>query len=57
MVMAAKKPAGSLPHTFDVQEFLDTAGVSRRVVRFVRGGRLFAQGSPAASVFYIQSGK
>jgi CRP/FNR family cyclic AMP-dependent transcriptional regulator len=55
--MAAKKPAASPPHTFDVQEFLDTAGVSRRVVRFARGGRVFAQGSPATSVFYIQSGQ
>jgi CRP-like cAMP-binding protein len=54
--MAAKKPA-SPPHTFDVHEFLDTAGVSRRVVRFSRGGRIFAQGSPATSVFYIQSGQ
>ena len=57
--MAAKKhktPA-STSHAFDVQAFLDTAGVSRRVVRFARGGRIFAQGTPATSVFYIQSGQ
>ena len=56
--MAAKKPsAEGQPHAFDVEEFLDSAGVSRRVVRFARGARAFAQGSPATSVFYIQSGQ
>jgi CRP/FNR family transcriptional regulator, cyclic AMP receptor protein len=56
--MAAKRPAAAaLPHAFDVQEFLDSAGMSRRVVRFARGARAFAQGSPATSVFYIQSGQ
>jgi CRP-like cAMP-binding protein len=56
--MAAKKPAADvLPHTFDLQQFLDSAGLSRRVVRFARGARAFAQGSPATSVFYIQSGQ
>jgi len=57
-IMAAKKSAAKvLPHAFDVQEFLDSAGLSRRVVRFARGARAFAQGSPATSVFYIQSGQ
>jgi len=42
---------------FDLQQFLDSAGVTRRVVRLARGGRLFAQGGPATSVFYIQSGQ
>ena len=56
--MAAKKrSAEGPPHAFDVQEFLDSAGLSRRVVRFARGARVFAQGSPATSVFYIQSGQ
>jgi hypothetical protein len=49
--MAAKRvAAAALQHAFDVQEFLDSAGVSRRVVRFARGARVFAQGSPAMSV-------
>ena len=54
--MAAKRPEGR-PYAFDVEEFLDSAGVSRRVVRFARGARAFAQGAPATSVFYIQSGQ
>jgi CRP-like cAMP-binding protein len=56
--MAAKKRASPLqPIAFDVQEFLDSAGVSRRVARFGRGARVFAQGAPATSVFYIQTGE
>ena len=56
--MAARRPvAAALSPAFDVQEFLDSAGVSRRVVRFARRARAFAQGSPATSVFYIQSGQ
>jgi CRP-like cAMP-binding protein len=56
--MAAKKPiARGLPHAFDVQQFLDSAGLSRRVVRFARGAHAFAQGALATSVFYIQSGQ
>jgi len=57
-VMATKKPAAKvLPHAFDVQEFLDSAGLSRRVVRFARGARAFAQGSPATSVFTFNRDK
>jgi CRP-like cAMP-binding protein len=41
---------------FDVQTFLDSAGVSRRIVRFARGSVVFAQGAQAHSVFYIQQG-
>jgi CRP/FNR family transcriptional regulator, cyclic AMP receptor protein len=41
---------------FDLHLFLESASVSRRIVRFSRGARVFAQGSIANSVFYIQSG-
>ncbi|HEU4694940.1 MAG TPA: Crp/Fnr family transcriptional regulator [Vicinamibacterales bacterium] len=41
---------------FDVQAFLDSAGVSRRIVRFARDSVVFTQGAPAHSVFYIQQG-
>ena len=44
------------PLPFDVQAFLDSAGASRRVVRFARGKVVFAQGAQANSVFYIQNG-
>ena len=45
----------SLP-LFDLQGFLDSAGVSRRIVRFRRGSIVFTQGAQANSVFYIQQG-
>lgn len=41
---------------FDVQAILDSAGVSRRIVRFARASVVFAQGAQAHSVFYIQQG-
>jgi CRP/FNR family transcriptional regulator, cyclic AMP receptor protein len=46
---------GSLS-SFDVQTFLDSAGVSRRIVRFRRADTLFTPGAPANNVFYIQEG-
>jgi CRP-like cAMP-binding protein len=52
--MPAKPAAAALP--FDVQTFLESASVSRRIVRYPRGAVVFAQGSPANSVFYIQNG-
>ena len=47
---SAKKPQ------FDVQAFLDSAGVARKVTNFPRGESLFSQGDPARHVIYIQSG-
>jgi CRP/FNR family cyclic AMP-dependent transcriptional regulator len=42
--------------SFDVHAFLESAGVSRRIVRFGRSRVVFAQGTPADSVFYLQEG-
>jgi CRP/FNR family cyclic AMP-dependent transcriptional regulator len=44
------------PQPFDVEAFLHSAGVSRRVARFARGARIFDQGTPATSVYYLQDG-
>ncbi len=41
---------------FDVHAFLESAGVSRRTVRFARNRVVFAQGTPADSVFSLQEG-
>ena len=55
--MALKKPvAQAAVPLFDVHAFLDSAGVTRRIVRFARGAVVFSQGTPASSVFYIQAG-
>jgi len=56
--MPAKKALPSTPPApFDVQAYLDSGGVTRRMVRFARGTVVFAQGAPANSVFYIQDGR
>jgi CRP/FNR family cyclic AMP-dependent transcriptional regulator len=41
---------------FNVQAFLDSAGVSRKIVEYRKLQRIYAQGDPAASVMYIRSG-
>jgi len=49
--MARKKA-----RTFDVEAFLDSSGVSRKVVEFRPKDVVFAQGDPSDSVMYIQQG-
>jgi CRP/FNR family cyclic AMP-dependent transcriptional regulator len=41
---------------FNPQVFLDTAGVSRKVVEYRRGESIYSQGDPAETVMYIQQG-
>src|SRR3954468_563581 len=41
---------------FDTQGFLDSAGLSRKIVEFRRNQVIYAQGDPARNVLYIQSG-
>ena len=55
----ADRTAGSPPSgpTFDVQKFLDTAGVARRIIRFAAEEVIYAQGDKAASVWYVQEGR
>jgi CRP-like cAMP-binding protein len=50
------KPTVRTAPSFDVQAFLTSAGVPQRTVRFSTGGVVFAQGTPATSVFYLQEG-
>jgi CRP/FNR family cyclic AMP-dependent transcriptional regulator len=55
--MRAKlSPAGRTPAPFDLHAFLESAGVSRRIIRIAPGAVVFAQGAQANSVFYIQDG-
>lgn len=42
--------------TFDVHKFLDSAGVSRKVVEFRRKQTIYGQGDPSNNVLYIQQG-
>jgi len=45
-----KRPA------FNAQAFLDSAGVARKVMEYLRSQKIYSQGDPAASVMYIQKG-
>ena len=54
--MAKATPTGRPQPIFDLQAFLDSAGISRRIVRYARGAVVFAQGTMADSVLYIQDG-
>ena len=42
--------------TFDLEVFLDTAGIARRIHKFRRSDRIYSQGDPAKGVNYIQEG-
>jgi len=44
------------PWTFDVEEFLRTAGGGKTLVQYRKGDVIFAQGDPCDSVLYIQTG-
>ena len=54
--MPLKRPAASVLPEFDVQAFLASANVPQRVVRYARGAAVFAQGTAANNVFYLQEG-
>jgi CRP/FNR family cyclic AMP-dependent transcriptional regulator len=44
------------PRRFDAQQFLDSAGIARKIVEYGRGVVIFAQGDVCSSVLYIQKG-
>jgi CRP-like cAMP-binding protein len=52
-----KKPAVKpATRTFDAQAFLDSAGISKKVVEYAPLAVIFSQGDPGDSVMYIQKG-
>jgi len=52
----AKKLKNVKVPVFDAQAFLDSAGVSKKVVEYQRSQKLYSQGDAAKSVMYIQKG-
>jgi len=50
-----KKNKGGI--SFDPQVFLATVGVARTITQCPKDYKIFSQGDPAESVFYIQQGK
>jgi CRP/FNR family transcriptional regulator, cyclic AMP receptor protein len=53
IVRSAKRKTG---RAFNVNAFLDSAGVMRTVVERRRSQRFYSQGDPASTVIYIQKG-
>ena len=41
---------------FNVQSFLDSAGVARKILQYRRSLKIYSQGEPATGVMYIQTG-
>jgi CRP-like cAMP-binding protein len=41
---------------FDLQSFLDSAGVARRIAKYPRSAVVFSQGDPGTDVCYLQEG-
>src|ERR1700678_1171117 len=60
MMGAAAKPSRRLKAdaktTFNAQDFLDSAGVARKVHEFTKKEKIFVQGDPCENVFYVQKG-
>ena len=54
--MSKAPTVGRSKPVFELQAFLDSSGISRRIVRYARGAVVFAQGSVANTVLYIQDG-
>jgi CRP/FNR family transcriptional regulator, cyclic AMP receptor protein len=51
-----RKKASSVSPVFNLNLFLDSAGLGRKVVKFRRKETVFAQGDPAKNVICIQEG-
>jgi CRP/FNR family transcriptional regulator, cyclic AMP receptor protein len=49
------KPAQPAP-PFELQGFLDSAGIARTITKYARSALIFSQGDPALDVYYIQKG-
>ena len=56
MASMAKRLKNVKVPVFDAQAFLDSAGVSKKVVEYQRLQKLYSQGDAAKSVMYIQKG-
>ncbi len=52
---SSKKQKGGL--SFDPQSFLATVGAARTITQCPKDYKIFSQGDPAESVFYIQQGR
>jgi CRP/FNR family cyclic AMP-dependent transcriptional regulator len=54
--MKRKTPARAAANPFNAQAFLDSAGVSKAVVKYEQGDAIFTQGDLCEHVMYLRSG-
>ena len=54
--MPSRKKSGKSGSTFDAQTFLDSAGITKKIVEYRPLAVIFSQGEPADSILYIQTG-
>jgi CRP/FNR family transcriptional regulator, cyclic AMP receptor protein len=56
--MPARNSAKALKQApeFNLEEFLDSAGLARTIAKFPKGGIVYSQGDPATQVMYMQRG-
>ncbi len=52
----AKQRKHTNSHAFDTQQFLESAGAAKRIVKYGPSETVFAQGDAATSVMYVQDG-
>jgi CRP-like cAMP-binding protein len=53
---ASNRPKGNAKKAFNARDFLDSAGVARKVTEFKKKETIFSQGDPCRNVFYVQKG-
>jgi CRP/FNR family cyclic AMP-dependent transcriptional regulator len=53
---ASNRSKANAQKAFNARDFLDSAGVARKVTEFKKKETIFSQGDPCRSVFYIQKG-
>jgi len=53
--LAQAKAGRPLP-SFDLHEFLESAGIARQITKYPRGAAVFSQGDAASDVFYLRQG-
>jgi CRP-like cAMP-binding protein len=54
---ASIRPKANGKNIFSAQDFLDSAGVARKVTEFGKKQTIYSQGDPAQHVLYIQKGR
>jgi CRP/FNR family cyclic AMP-dependent transcriptional regulator len=53
---ASNRSKANAKKAFNARDFLDSAGVARKVTEFKKKETIFSQGDPCRNVFYIQKG-